>query len=282
MLKMHCGECGGIMQRWGHTRGGKPRFFCASCRKTATRDRDDVEKRHALSELNDWLGGKDSLNEIAKRSHKTRQALWKKFHPLLSSIPEPTIPDLTKVKQLILDATYIHGHTLCALVAIDENNQLYWKFAPYESYKVWCHFLSSFAEPEIVIMDGQKGLFAAAKTLWPKVAVQRCQFHVIAFAIQYLGRRPKEQVGKDLLDILYRLKDAKTLKPWKNVMNGFICTALGRRNTNQSFQQKMPEDSFTVLESEVPGSSFGARFRISSLISIIPALPTPRISLKAG
>ncbi len=40
--------------------------------------------------------------------------------------------------------------------------------------------------------------------------IQRCQFHVIAFALQYLGRRPKEEVGKVMLHILYTLKDVKT------------------------------------------------------------------------
>ncbi len=123
---------------------------------------------------------------------------------------EPDLPDLIKTRILIVDGTYIHGHTLCALIAVDENDKIYWKFAPYESYAAWCNFLSSFTEPDIIIMDGQKGLFAAARTLWPKASVQRCQFHLVAFAIQYIGRRPKEKIGQDLMDILYTLKDAKT------------------------------------------------------------------------
>jgi hypothetical protein len=201
------------MEHWGKTAAGTPRFFCAFCKVSDTRDRDDVEKRHSLHQLEKWLGGKDSLTKLASEEHKTRQALWKELHPLFEGrINEPVIPPHTKVRILILDATYIHGHTLCALVAIDENDKLYWRFAPYESYKVWCEFLSHFSEPEIVVMDGQKGLFAAARTLWPHVPVQRCQFHVISFAIQYLGRKPKEQVGKDLINILYSLKDAKTLE----------------------------------------------------------------------
>jgi hypothetical protein len=59
-------------------------------------------------------------------------------------------------------------------------------------------------------MDGQKGLIATAKTLWPNVPIQRCQFHLVAFAMQHIGRRPTEKVGIDLMNILYSLKDAKT------------------------------------------------------------------------
>ncbi len=209
-MNKHCTECGGIMQRWGKTKKGTKRYFCFTCKKTGVWKRKDVVHRHIVQELNTWLGGKESLTEIAREAHKTRQAMWKEFHPLFLSVTDPHIPDMTRTKILILDATYIHGHSLCALVGIDENDKIYWKFAPYESYKHWLDFLSSFTEPEIVIMDGQKGLFAAARTLWPRVPIQRCQFHVIAFAIQYIGRQPKEEIGKSLINILYGLKHAKT------------------------------------------------------------------------
>lgn len=210
-MKFHCRICGTLTQKWGHTRQGKTRFFCPHCKKTTTPKRDDVETRHTVDAVKKWLSGKDTLTDIAKESHVTRQALWKRFHQVMdvASI-EPSLPDMIKTKILIVDGTYIHGHTLCALIAVDETDKIYWKFVSYESYAGWTQFLSSFVEPEIVVMDGQKGLFLAARTLWPKVDIQRCQFHLVAFAIQYIGRRPKEKIGKDLMDILYTLKNAKT------------------------------------------------------------------------
>jgi hypothetical protein len=198
------------MQKWGRTSAGNVRFFCPKCRKTTTWHRDDVEERHSLHQLEDWLTGKDSLSEIAGKEHKTRQALWKEFHPIFENFKEKEVPDGTRTRILTVDGCYIHGHSLCVLVALDEEDNLYWHFAPYESYLHWITFLSSFTEPEVIVMDGQKGLFAAATTLWPKVAVQRCQFHVVAFAIEYIGRKPKDPPGKEVLEILYKLKDAKT------------------------------------------------------------------------
>jgi|GEM_PF-934930 len=212
-MKLHCRTCGTLMQKWGQTKQGKPRFFCLQCKKTATPQRDDVEIRQTVKQIKKWLGGKESLSEIAFRSHVTRQALWKRFHQVMEVAgKEPHIPDLIKTRILIVDGTYIHGHTLCALIAVDESDKIYWKFAPYESYKSWVTFLSSFTEPEIIIMDGQKGLFAAARMLWPNVSIQRCQFHLVAFAIQFIGRQPREKIGRDLLNILYTLKNAKTIE----------------------------------------------------------------------
>lgn len=220
------------MQKWGKTSAGNTRFFCPQCHKTSTWHRNDVEKRHSMNQLKKWLTGKDSLTEIARAERKTRQALWKEFHPLFENFKEKEIPARTKTRVLIVDGCYIHGHSLCVLVAIDEKNKIYWHFAPYESYLHWMSFLSSFSEPDVIVMDGQKGLFAAATVLWPRVAVQRCQFHVIAFATEYIGRKPRDAAGKKILDILYKLKKVKTkedrdrwlalYKGWENEYESFF------------------------------------------------------------
>ncbi len=157
-----------------------------------------------------WLGGKDSLKEIAAHYHVTRQTLWRRFHPFFNFAFEPKIPQ-EPMRMLILDGTYIHSRYLCALVAIDEHDRVFWRFVRYESYENWFKFLANFPEPQVVVMDGQKGLFAAARALWPDVKVQRCQFHVVSFALQYLGRHPKDEAGKTMLDLLYRLKEVKTV-----------------------------------------------------------------------
>jgi len=186
------------------------RFFCPACRKSAAWQRPDIAERTLRHELDLWLGGKDSLSEIAAEHGISRQALSKKFYPFFYNAPEPKIPKDREMNLLILDATYVHSRYLCALVAIDERDNIYWRFAPYESFASWYAFLKLFPTPKVVVMDGQKGLFATAKMLWPEAAIQRCQFHVISFALQYLGRHPKDEPGKVILDLLYRLKTVKT------------------------------------------------------------------------
>jgi len=205
----YCPFCNSPVQHWGATKKGSPRFYCPECKRTITKKkRVDVRIRHERHELDLWLGGKDSLTEIAQRYGSTRQTFWKHFRPFMSFPFEPQIPK-EKMKMLILDATYIHKNTLCALVAIDESDRVFWRFAPHESYRAWKHFLSAFPEPEILVMDGQKGLFAAARDLWPDVKIQRCQFHVVSFAMHYLGRHPKDQASREIQNLLYRLKEVK-------------------------------------------------------------------------
>jgi transposase-like protein len=206
----HCPFCKHELQHWGKTAAGATRFYCSHCKRTATnKKRKDVRERHLRYELDLWLGGKDSLQEIAARYGSTRQTLWKHFRPLLAFPFEPSIPQ-EPIHTLILDATYIHSNQLCALVAIDEKDRVYWRFAPYESYDAWYRFLKLFPKPEVVVMDGQKGLFLAATRLWPFTGIQRCQFHVVSFVSQYTGRRPKDGPAREILDILYQLKNSKT------------------------------------------------------------------------
>lgn len=212
-VKLHCRECGARMQRWGHSRQGKPRFYCRTCKKTATPRRDDAERRQSLAELREWLSGKETLSRLAEKSHRSRETLSRRFRKLMDEAgKEPALPDRIPARILIVDGTYIHSRTLVALVAIDEHDNLYWKFAKYESFATWADFLSSFSGPDIVITDGQKGLLSAIRALWPKAGVQRCQFHLVSFAIHYLGRKPKEALGKELLELLYNLKYAKTFE----------------------------------------------------------------------
>jgi hypothetical protein len=207
----YCPYCKHSTQRWGKSAAGTARYFCPACnRTTIRRARTRIKERQLRYELDLWLGGKDNLREIAERYHSTRQTLWRHFRPIFSFPFEPSIPRQPAMHTLILDATYIHGNSLCALVAIDERDRVFWRFAKYESFAAWANFLSNFPEPAVLVMDGQKGLFAAARTLWPHVRIQRCQFHVISFALQHLGRRPKDEVGKVMLHLLYTLKEVKT------------------------------------------------------------------------
>jgi antibiotic biosynthesis monooxygenase (ABM) superfamily enzyme len=200
------------MQRWGKTKKGISRFFCPVCKITATRKRNDQKESLCRKRFVTWLTGSQNKSDIAKQYGVTRRALSKTFRPLFEKAEEPTIPSDLEVQTFIVDATYIHSNILCVLVAVTEKDKIFFRFAKEESYKTWHDFLSLLPKPKAVVADGQKGLKYALKQLWPQAAFQRCQFHVVSLCIQYLSRRPKEEAGRELLKLLYCLKDANTTK----------------------------------------------------------------------
>lgn len=230
------------MQHWSKTRAGTPRFFCSLCRKTTTWKRKDALRRHVEQRFVAWLTGMETKTEIAKELGVSRRALTKRFHPLFANPPISIVPKRYRASILIVDGAYAHGTALCVLVALDEEDRIFWMFAERERKASWKDFLSRFPEPDVVVGDAQKGLYYAVRDLWGEdVDFQRCQFHVIQLIHRYLTRTPKEEAAKELLRILGRLKDVKTkeeARAWR------LEYGIWEGMNQQLFKEKRPDGRY--------------------------------------
>ncbi|MDO8469805.1 MAG: transposase [bacterium] len=197
------------MERHGKTAAGTERYRCPKCRKTTVIHRTDTRKRHLRDHFVDWLTGTDSKQKIAEKLGVSRQALSKEFQQFFGVGLEPPIPTELTARILIVDGTYIEGRALCALVAVTERDRIFWRFATEERYGTWLAFLESFPPPKVVVADGQKGMQRFVKHHWPQTAFQRCHFHLVMLVTHYLTRNPSEEVGRDILDLVHRLKYVK-------------------------------------------------------------------------
>lgn len=198
------------MQRHGRTKAGRERYFCPACKRTETEQRPDTRLRHERDRLIAWLTGTESKAAIAKWYGLTRQALSYEFRQFFEKDPENPPPSSFKAERLIVDAKFIHGSDLCTLIALTEADRIFWQFAGDENSETWSGFLSRFAPPKVVVADGEKGVSHFVKRHWPQTRFQRCHFHMVKLVIQYLSRNPKEEAGKEILDLVYRLKTVKT------------------------------------------------------------------------
>lgn len=212
MQNKHCEVCGRGMQRWGTTAAGTPRYRCSICKISSTIHRPDTHLRHDKDRLASWLTGVQNKTAVARRYGVTRRALSKEFLPFFRENPDGMPPLGYKAHILIVDAKFIHGNELCALVAVDEHDRIFWQFASDECYGTWYGFLVRFAPPDVVVADGHKGMAHFVKRHWPRTAFQRCHFHMVLLVTHYLSRNPKEAAGRDILDLMYRLKTVKTYK----------------------------------------------------------------------
>jgi len=206
------------MQRWGKTAAGTPRYRCLVCKISSIIHRPDTHLRHDKDRLVTWLTGVESKETIAKRYGVTRQALSNEFRPFFKKNLNGMAPLGFKAKMLIVDAKFIHGSELCALIAVTEEDKIFWQFADSECYGTWYSCLMRFSPPEVVIADGQKGVARFVKRYWPDTAFQRCHFHMVSLVIHYLSRNPKDKAGQDILELMYRLKTIKNYEDrdrWK-------------------------------------------------------------------
>jgi hypothetical protein len=212
-MKKHnkkCGVCGRRMRRHGRTKAGRERYFCPVCKKAIVVDRNDTRLRHEQERLVAWLTGVESKDAIAKRYGVTRQTLSNEFRQFFKQNPNGTAPQGFTAKRLIVDAKFIHGRVLCALIAVTETDRIFWQFADAECYRTWSLFLAGFRPPEVVVADGQKGMAHFVKRHWPGTAFQRCHFHMVLLVARYLSRNPKDEAGQVILKLVHELKAVKT------------------------------------------------------------------------
>lgn len=198
------------MWRYGRTAKGTPRWYCPRCRVSGIRTRPDTAIRHERRQFVRWLTGKASMGELAAAHRVSRQTLSKRFRRYfgnaLSWHPPPSI------RTLILDGTYIHGRSLAALVALTEQGEAYWRFAPWETSETWGALLVRLPRPEVVVCDGQKGLHKILEELWPQTAIQRCHFHVAKLARRYLTAHPKTEAGQEVRELIRAVPKVQSLK----------------------------------------------------------------------
>ena len=137
MKNKYCGKCGKNMQRWGKTAAGTSRYRCFVCKRSSIIHRSDTKSRHNKDRLISWLTGVQNLSSKTKSLHITRQGLWKEFRPFFRQNPNGMAPMGFKANLLIVDAKFIHGNELCALIAVTEKDKIFWQFADSECYGTW-------------------------------------------------------------------------------------------------------------------------------------------------
>jgi len=205
-----CEFCGRRMRRHGRTKSGTERYLCLVCKRTGIIRRKDTRVRYEKERFIAWLTGVQSKDDIAKKYGITRQTLSNEFRSFFKRNPNCVIPEGFRARMLIVDAKWIHGSEMCALIAVTEEDRIFWQFASAERYGTWYAFLVRFSAPEVVVADGHKGMAGFVKKWWPHTAFQRCHFHMVSLVIQYLSRNPKDEAGIEALKLVYQLKYVKT------------------------------------------------------------------------
>lgn len=166
------------MQKRGRTAAGTQRWYCRSCALSAVRKRPDTKDRHHRMLFTRWLTGNRSLPEVAHDYGISRRTLIRWFAPLWGRIRQPLVLNLDPCAIYILDGVYLSGRENAALICRTMTAQLSWMFAVRESFASWLAFLKNLPAPDVVVIDGQKGLLAAILCLWPQAKIQRCLVHI--------------------------------------------------------------------------------------------------------
>lgn len=180
------------MVKNGVTSAGRTRWRCKPCGASSTQHRVDITRRAQLEAFHAWL--------LGTAPQHTRGGTARSFRAATSwcwNIPVPRPTATGQVHPVVmLDGTYFQGW--CLLIAYDGRHVLGWQWCDQEKKIAWQQLLAQFPAPDMVVIDGGRGLGAAITDDWPDTAVQRCYFHIFQTVTRHLTMRPRLEAGRQI------------------------------------------------------------------------------------
>ena len=173
-----------------------------------------VSNKNKFVWFEDWVIGRQTIEQISKESGYPTRTLIRYLHDCLAKQPVFSVYPSERVN-LLIDGTYFNND-LCLILYRDNTikfTQLYrltngeW----YEELKEDLENLSKLGvQIESITCDGHKGLLKAVRKVCKQAAIQRCLVHIQRMCKIWLTMRPQSQAGMELRRIVSRLHLIRT------------------------------------------------------------------------
>jgi transposase-like protein len=163
------------------------------------------------------LTGNQSLTEISEKFKLTRKTLQQRFKLFWKLKISPPKNYSYEFGVLIIDGIYLQKRRVEALIGRSIIQSIFWDFYDHENYFNWINFLVQIKEPLVVVCDGQRGMLAAIREIWPRVRIQRCLVHIKRLVRIRLGQNPESEAGieiKLLVNSLLKVRTRRQKRRW--------------------------------------------------------------------
>ena len=157
------------------------------------------------------------MTEIADNLNLNRKTLQREFKLFWKLPIQPPKEYFYEFGVLIIDGIYLQKRKEEALIGRSLDKPVFWSFCDYENYFNWIDFLVRVKEPKIVVYDGQRGMLAAIREVWPRVRIQRCLVHIKRLVRIRLGLNPESKAGieiKLLINNLLKVRTRRQKRRW--------------------------------------------------------------------
>lgn len=150
-------------------------------------------------------------------SGKGISALQRIINHHLAQVPEQKITDLSDVKNIVVDGSYIWKRKLPAFIVLNgqsgklirgeynfnENNA--------KQLRVLFTILSEHGlRPKSATIDGNPTVIGVLKEVWPDIILQRCLVHIQRQGLMWCRSNPKTQLARKLRELFVRVTNIRT------------------------------------------------------------------------
>lgn len=165
--KIRCLGCDSLDVISWRIREGKQRFKCKQCGLLLTRTNQGVSKKNRFIWLKEWIEGKQTFGQIAKKSGYSERTLKRYFYDYLSDYPTWQIRKKEKVN-LLIDGTYFASKVCLILYRSDTiKATLFYRLTDGEWFEELVEDLSNLTslgiEIDSVTCDGLSNIIKAVK-----------------------------------------------------------------------------------------------------------------------
>lgn len=220
--KKSCYTCGSFsVIKWGF-QNGKQRYLCKSCGQLYTWRNEGKHYDQLFPWFEQWVFGKQTLDQVARRSKYCKRQLQRIFLHYLESPPVFTIPQKERV-HIIIDGTYF-SNNICLVVYRNcdiKCTQLY-RLTDNEYYEEIREDLENLKALSIQIdsitCDGHRSILKAVRKVFKgSVKLQRCLVHIQRMSKIWLTQEPKSIAGRELLSLtqqIHRIDSEEQRQYW--------------------------------------------------------------------
>lgn len=252
--------------KWGK-QNNKQRYKCKSCGLLFIRQHAGVRDKNRFVWFEDWIVGRQTIEQISKESRYPRRTLIRYFHAYLSKQPVFSVYPSERVN-LLIDGTYFNND-LCLVLYRDNTIKFtqFYRLTNGEWYEELKEDLENLLKLgvhiESITCDGHKALLKAIRKVCKHATLQRCLVHIQRMCKIWLTARPQSQAGIELRRIcakLHLIKNSQqrdywivSLFRWHEQHKDFINEkSFNADSSRYWYKHKMVRRCFMVIKKALP------------------------------
>lgn len=209
-----CPVCEGCNTIKKGKRNGRQRYHCQDCFHNFSVSNKGVAEANQFVWFRKWVMERQVYRYLVRDSGMSQSSIQRLFNKYLSTPPQNAIRSKSNV-HLLIDGTYF-SNGLCLMLYYDKDLQYVqlYRHTNKEKFKEIKEDLENLKLMGVsvysVTCDGHKSIIKSVQKVYPGAVIQRCVVHVKRQAGSWLGKFPKLQVSKELLQISKRITGLNT------------------------------------------------------------------------
>jgi transposase-like protein len=156
---------------------------------------------------------------------------------------------------LVFDASHFKRE-FCLFLFRSNGTNIHYDFQSSEKIVYYKQALAEIRKTHKILsftIDGRQGVIQLLENMFPSVPIQLCHFHLVQNISRYTTKRPRTECGKELRELILRLKASSEEKFTKkyNELKEKYKEFLKERNESGEFKHKRLRSAFNAIKRQL-------------------------------